>query len=456
MYQSSIKYGEKFVILRPKIEIHMFEYHTLTLPSGLRIVHQETDSRVGYCGFMVDCGTRHEQAPSQYGIAHFIEHILFKGTTSRDAWHINQRMESVGGELNAFTTKEDTTFYSAFLASDFPRACELLCDLLCHPTAPQHELEKEQEVVVEEIESYRDNPAELIYDVFEDRLFAGSSLGHNILGNEETVRSFDHVTCMEFIHQNYTPDRMVFFAYGSMKWEQVKRLVEKSFKAPHNPHNVGLRDGSEGLGESSEGLGESFEGLRECSEGLREGLLGEGPVVAGGSRHQSHCMLGCRTYPIGHANAATLALINNILGGPGMNSRLNQQLREKRGLVYTVESSITTFTDTGYFSIYFGCDHGDRDYCLRLCRKELKRIAETPLSQRQLETAKKQLKGQLGIGTANLENNALALAKQIMRRGAIESLEETCARIDAVTTEQVQTVASELFAADRLVTVVLA
>lgn len=448
MYQCSIKYGENLVFLRPKIEIHMFEYHTLTLPSGLRIVHQQTDSKVGYCGFMVDCGTRHEHGPSLYGIAHFIEHILFKGTTSRDAWHINQRMESVGGELNAFTTKEDTTFYSAFLASDFPRACELLCDLLCHPTAPQHELEKEQEVVVEEIESYRDNPAELIYDVFEDRLFANSPLGHNILGSEQTVRSFDHDTCMEFIHQNYTPDRMVFFAYGSMKWEQVKRLVSKYFTAPLNPHNGGVR-------ESSEGLGEGSEGLRESSEVLREGLLGEDPVVAGGVRHQSHCMLGCRTYPIGHPNAAALALINNILGGPGMNSRLNQQLREKRGLVYTVESNVTTFTDAGYFSIYFGCDHEDRDYCLRLCRKELNRMAETPLSQRQLEMAKKQLKGQLGIGTANLENNALALAKQIMRRGSIESLEETCARIDEVSVEQIQTVAAQLFAADQLVTVVL-
>lgn len=432
MYQCSIKYGEKLVFLRPKIEIHMFEYHTLTLPSGLRIVHQQTDSKVGYCGFMVDCGTRHEHGPSLYGIAHFIEHILFKGTTSRDAWHINQRMESVGGELNAFTTKEDTTFYSAFLASDFPRACELLCDLLCHPTAPQHELEKEQEVVVEEIESYRDNPAELIYDVFEDRLFANSSLGHNILGSEQTVRSFDHDTCMEFIHQNYTPDRMVFFAYGSMKWEQVKRLVTKYFNPDLDPN-----------------LNPNLDPNPNAEYGVRA------ESIESTSRHQSHCMLGCRTYPIGHPNAAALALINNILGGPGMNSRLNQQLREKRGLVYTVESNVTTFTDAGYFSIYFGCDHEDRDYCLRLCRKELNRMAETPLSQRQLEMAKKQLKGQLGIGTANLENNALALAKQIMRRGSIESLEETCARIDEVSVEQIQTVAAQLFAADQLVTVVL-
>lgn len=414
----------------------MFEYHTMTLPSGLRIVHQQVETKVGYCGIMVNCGTRNELNPSQYGIAHFIEHILFKGTKTRDAWHINQRMESVGGELNAYTTKEDTTFYSVFLSSDFPRACELVCDLLCHPTAPQQELKKEQEVVVEEIESYRDNPAELIYDLFENRLFAGSSLGHNVLGSEDTVRSFDHDTCMDFIRCNYTPDRMVFFAYGPMKWEQVQKLVTRYFDAtaPLYPPHRGMI-----LSQSNQPTADASMG------GQGEGL----------SRHQSHCMLGCRTYPIGHPNAAALALINNILGGPCMNSRLNQQLREKRGLVYTVESNLTTFTDTGYFSIYFGCDHQDRDYCMRLCHKELQRMAEKQLTPRQLEAAKKQLKGQLGIGTANLENNALSLAKQIMRRGVVESLEETCARIDAVSAEQIQSVASQLFTPDRLVTVVL-
>lgn len=436
----------------------MFEYHTLTLPSGLRIVHQHNDSPVGYCGFMVDCGTRHETDPAQFGIAHFIEHILFKGTRTRDAWHINQRMESVGGELNAFTTKEDTTFYSAFLSTDFPRACQLLCDLLCHPTAPQHELEKEQAVVVEEIESYRDNPAELIYDVFEDRIFAGSSLGHNILGSEQTVRSFDHETCMDFIHRNYSPDRMVFFAYGSMKWEQVIKEIKRSFDLTVTNIDTGYNSVTK---QNCKETLPPFEDLCPRCSGDKGGaepgvsLSEDTELCLENLRHQSHCMIGCRTYPIGHPNAATLALINNILGGPGMNSRLNQQLREKRGLVYTVESNITTFTDSGYFSIYFGCDHEDRDYCLRLCRKELKRISDVQLSRRQLENAKKQLKGQLAIGTANLENNALAMAKQIMRRGAIESLEETCTRIDAVTAEQIQEVASELFAESHLMTVVL-
>lgn len=199
----------------------------LTLPNGLRIVHQYRDSAVGYCGFMVDCGSRNETSSDYYGIAHFIEHILFKGTKKRDSWHINNRMESVGGELNAFTTKEETTFYTSFLDQDFPRACELLCDLVCNPTAPQHELEKEQEVVVEEIESYRDTPSELIYDEFENRLFAGHSLGHNILGSEETVRSFDSKKCLDFIAQHYTANSMVFFYYGKTSFKKVVRNVEK-------------------------------------------------------------------------------------------------------------------------------------------------------------------------------------------------------------------------------------
>lgn len=410
----------------------MFEYHTTTLQNGLRVVHRVTASPVGYCGFMVDCGTRLEADPGQFGMAHFIEHILFKGTRKRDAWHINQRMESVGGELNAFTTKEDTTFYASFLGKDFERACELLSDLVFHATAPQHELEKEQEVVIEEIESYRDNPAELIYDVFENRLFAGTSLGHNILGSEETVRSFGHDSCMSFLKRHYVPSRMVFFSYGPMSWDKVLRAVTRYA-------------GAEGNGDI-------------CAPAAPTQTVWpqeEIPTDDGEVRHQSHCMLGCQTFPYGHPDAAALSLLNNILGGPGMNSRLNQQLREKRGLVYTVESNLSTYTDNGYFCIYFGCDHEDRERCLRLCRRELQKMAEQPLSDRQLRAAQKQLKGQMGISTANLENNALSLAKQIMRQGRVLDLEEICRRVDSVTSLQLQDVAQRLFAPERMHEVVL-
>ncbi|MCR5362052.1 MAG: insulinase family protein [Bacteroidales bacterium] len=411
----------------------MTELQTLTLPNGLRIVHQNTSTGVAYCGFMVDCGTRHEQTAADFGMAHFVEHILFKGTRKRDAWHINQRLESVGGELNAFTTKEDTTFYAAFLPQDFAIACELLCDLICHPTAPQHELEKEREVVLDEIDSYRDTPADLIYDVFEDRLFAGTPLGHNILGSEATVRTFDHDRCISFIGRNYRPERMVFFAYGPMPWTTVVRLLTKHFDLAATASDMKNRVAADA----------------NAATGVAQATAD----ATFGAQHQAHCMLGCKAYPIGHKDAAALSLINNMLGGPGMNSRLNQQLREKRGLVYTVESTLTRFTDTGYFSIYFGCDHDDADRCLHLCRKELRRLIDQPLSPRQLKAAQKQFKGQMGIGTANLENNALSLAKSFLRLGRVETLADNCARIDAVTSEQIQRVASELFADGNLLEV---
>ncbi len=408
----------------------MLEYHTSTLPNGLRIVYGYNASTVGYCGFTVDCGTRHERQAKLFGMAHFIEHILFKGTRSRNAWHINQRMESVGGELNAFTTKEDTTFYASFLAEDFDRACELLSDLVFNATAPQHELEKEQEVVIEEIECYEDNPAELIYDVFEDRLLRGTPLGHNILGSRETVRSFDHDKCISFLREHYIPSKMVFFAYGPMPWDKVLHAVTKYCAA------------------QSDGIGSVPDPALSAES--------ETPAtISSENRHQSHCILGCPAYPFGHPNASALLLLNNILGGPGMNSRLNQQLREKRGLVYTVESSLSTFTDCGYLSIYFGCDHKDRDKCFRLCHNELQRLMDTPLTARQLLAAQKQLKGQMGIATANLENVALSMAKQILRYGRIVSLEEKCRSIDNVTAAQLQATAQELFTPDRLLSVVL-
>lgn len=414
----------------------MFDYHTLQLANGMRLVHCCAPVQVAYCGIMVNCGTRNELTPELYGIAHFIEHILFKGTRKRDSWHINNRMESVGGELNAFTTKEDTTFYSVFLPQDFGRAVELLFDLLYNATAPQHEIEKEREVVIEEIESYRDTPSELIYDLFEERLFAGTDLGHNILGTAETVRRFDSRMCLDFLARNYTPDRMVFFSYGPMKWDAVVRQVERYQPGEISTQNKEVPSGAVSLrGQAA--------------------VTPDEDVLTGGHFAQSHVIIGGPTYPIGHPNAAALALLNNLLGGPGMNSRLNLQLRERNGLVYTVESNLTSYTDAGYFSIYYGCDHYEEKRCERLCRRELQRLLSEPLSERQLQAAKKQLKGQMGIATANLENNAISLAKNIMRRGRIESLEEVCQRIDAVTSQQMQQVAEELFDESRLLTVVL-
>lgn len=409
-------------------------YQTLTTSAGLRVVYRHTETPVSYCGFMFDCGTRHEASPAQYGMAHFIEHILFKGTTKRDSWHINNRMESVGGELNAFTTKEETTFYSVFLDRDYDRAIELLCDLVCHPTAPEKELVKEQEVVIDEIMSYRDTPSELIYDEFENELFAGNTLGHNILGSEETVRSFHSEACLSFIHQHYTTSRSLFFFQGNIPLERVIKVLEKWYEFRPDQEIV-LPDTTQSIIDDNES--------------------DDTAINAEPCHNQAHVILGSRSYYIGHPNSAALALLNNILGGPGMNSKLNLALREQRGLVYTVESNINNYTDAGYFSIYFGCDHDDISKCLKLCHSQLDHFRNVRMTPSQLAAAQRQLRGQLGVSMANLENNAIALAKNMLRLGYVESLEETCARIDAVTPDLMQAVANEVFDKSRLHTTII-
>lgn len=426
-------HSDRFIEAMSASSTSRSSYQTLTTTAGLRVVYRHTDTPVSYCGFMFDCGTRNESGPAQFGMAHFIEHILFKGTQKRDSWHINNRMESVGGELNAFTTKEETTFYSVFLDRDYERAIELLCDLVCHPTAPEKELIKEQEVVIDEIMSYRDTPAELIYDEFENQLFDGSPLGHNILGSEATVKGFHSEACLAFIRQHYTTSRTIFFYQGAIDLEKVVKAVEKWY-------------------EKREGFDSADPILAAMS------LTEEEPVDIPEEEpchNQSHVILGAPSYHIGHPNSAALALLNNILGGPGMNSRLNLSLREKRGLVYTVESNINNYTDAGYFSIYFGCDHHDVSKCLKLCHTELEHFRNITMTPAQLAAAQRQLRGQLGVSQANLENNAIALAKNLLRLGHVESLEETCSRIDAVTPELIQQVANEVFDKTRLRTTII-
>lgn len=408
-------------------------YQTHTTTTGLRVVYRHADTPVSYCGFMFDCGTRHESSPEQYGIAHFIEHILFKGTQKRDSWHINNRMESVGGELNAFTTKEETTFYSVFLDRDYDRAIELLCDLTCHPTAPEKELIREQEVVIDEIMSYRDTPAELIYDEFENHLFAGNSLGHNILGSEETVRNFHSEDCLRFIGQHYTTPRSLFFFQGNIPSDKILKSLEKW----HEPRQASA---------SAEPSITSQPVAKDCE--LEASTTKP-------THNQSHVILGAPSYHIGHPNSAALALLNNIIGGPGMNSKLNLALREQRGLVYTVESNINNYTDAGYFSIYFGCDHHDVSKCLKLCHSQLEHFRNVTMTPSLLKAAQRQLRGQLGVSQANLENNAIALAKNMLRLGRVESLAETCARIDDVTPELIQQVANEVFDRSHLVTTII-
>ena len=359
-------------------------YHTHTLSNGLRIIHAQNQSAVAYCGYAIDAGTR-DEAENEQGMAHFVEHLIFKGTQKRHSWHILNRMEHVGGDLNAYTNKEETVVYSAFLVEHFPRAVELLTDIVFHSTYPQAEIDKEVEVIIDEIQSYEDTPSELIFDDFEELVFPNHPLGRNILGKPELLRQFKSEDALRFTNRYYRPDQMVFFVQGNVDFKRVVRLLEKAVS--DIPATVTDRNR------------------------FKPELYIPQNKTIHRDTHQAHVMIGCRSYDTHDKKRTALYLLNNILGGPGMNSRLNVALRERSGLVYNVEANLTSYTDTGIFSIYFGTDQEDVKRCIRLVHKELKRLREKPLSSTQLATAQKQIIGQIGVATDNFENNALNMAK---------------------------------------------
>lgn len=393
------------------------------LPNGLRIIHEPTLSKVAYCGFAIDAGTR-DEADHEQGMAHFVEHLIFKGTEKRKAWHILNRMENVGGDLNAYTNKEETVVYAAFLTEHLERAVELLGDIVFHSTFPQHEIEKETEVIIDEIQSYEDTPSELIFDDFEDMIFRNHPLGRNILGKPDLLRNFRTEHVLAFTGRYYHPDNMVFFVQGQYDFKKIVRLVEKY--------------------------------LSEIPAVVTDNRRTPLPVyvperlTVAKDTHQAHVMIGSRAYNAYDDKRTALYLLNNILGGPGMNSRLNVSLRERRGLVYTVESNLTSYTDTGVFCIYFGTDTEDLDTCLRLTYKELKRMREQKMTSSQLAAAKKQLIGQIGVASDNFENNALGMAKTFLHYNKYESPEQVFGRIEALTAELLMEVSNEMFAEEYL------
>jgi predicted Zn-dependent peptidase len=389
----------------------------LTLPNGLRIIHQPSASSVAYCGFAIDAGTRDERE-GEHGMAHFVEHLLFKGTQKRKAWHILNRMENVGGDLNAYTNKEETVVYSAFLTEHFGRAVELLADIVFRSTFPQREVDKEVEVIIDEIQSYEDTPSELIFDDFEDLLFRGHPLGHNILGSPELLRGFSGADALAFVQRYYHPANMVFFVWGNIPFKQVVRQVERY------------------AGEVP--AGERMEGRTPPPLYIPE------KMVVNKETHQAHVLMGRCSYAAGDERRTALYLLNNMLGGPGMNSLLNVSLRERRGLVYNVESNLTSYTDTGVFSIYFGSDPDDVEMCLKLVRKELRRLCERRLSAVQLAAARKQLIGQIGVASDNNENNALGMGKHFLHYNRYEQPEEIFRRIEALTPDTLWEVANEM------------
>lgn len=404
---------------------------TVTLDNGLRIVTDRRPGQVVYCGIAVDAGTRH-QLDDESGMAHFIEHMSFKGTTRRRSWHIINRMESVGGDLNAYTGKEHTVYYCSTLRQHLGRALELLFDITLHSTYPQHELEKEVEVVADEIESYNDSPAELIYDDFEAQLFPRHPLGRNILGDAQRLRQYSSADLQRFANRLYHPSRMVLFVYGDVALKDVLRGKWRKIaeREPFCPQP-----------------------LIPASQ-PPSSLAAPQQLTVSKNTHQAHVVTGCQTYALSDSRYMGLYLLNNILGGPGMNSRLNLSLRERRGLVYTVESCLTGYTDVGVWTTYLGCDHNDVERCLKLMRQELDRLVDSPLSPTVLAGAKQQLRGQVALSWENGENVAIGMGRRMLHLGQTLTLQQYCEQIDALDATQLWDIAQQTFAPQRMLTLV--
>ena len=431
------------------------KYNTYTLDNGLRIIHLPSDSKVVYCGYQINAGTRNEE-PGEEGLAHFCEHVTFKGTERRKAWHILNCLESVGGDLNAYTNKEGTVYYSAILKEHIARAVDLLTDIVFHSVYPQAEIDKEVEVICDEIESYNDSPAELIYDEFENIIFKDSPLGHNILGTAEQVRSFKTEDALRFTRKLYRPDNAIFFAYGDIDFKKLVKLL-KTLNMEHGTLNFMNSKTSETptaemeAGDANHKVQSSK--FKVQSKEVQSKVEGQ-TIVMQKNTHQAHVMIGTRAYDVNDSRRMPLYLLNNMLGGPGMNAKLNLALREHNGLVYTVESTMAAYGDTGIWSIYFGCDEHDVKRCLRLVRKELDKFMLKPLSEAQLKAAKKQIKGQIGVACDNRENFALDFGKSFLHYGWEKNVDRLYEQVDEITAEQIQAVAKELFDKDRLTTLI--
>ncbi len=409
------------------------DYNIFTLPNGLRIIHLPSTSPVLYCGYGINAGTR-DELPGEEGLAHFCEHTTFKGTARRKAWHILNCLERVGGDLNAFTTKEDTVYYASILGEHLARAVDLLTDIVFNSSYPQQEIDKEVEVICDEIESYNDSPAELIYDDFEGMVFRGHPLGHNILGQAEQLRTYTTADALRFTRRYYRPDNAVFFAYGDIDFQKLVKLLQRA----------------------TSGLGENSTPKITTSENSTADLPAYSPqeLTVDRNTHQTHVLIGTRTYSVFNEKRMALYLLNNILGGPGMNARLNMSLRERNGLVYTAESSMVNYSDTGVWSVYFGCDPHDLARCRRLVRKELDRLMLRPMSLSQLSAAKKQLKGQVAVASDSRESFALGFAKSFLHYGWRKDVARLFAQIDALTPGDLQAVANEVFAKEQLTTLI--
>lgn len=397
--------------------------NSLTLNNGLRVVYAPSPTNTVYLGLALDAGTRDEK-DGESGMAHFAEHLSFKGTDKRTSRQIITYMESVGGDLNAFTGKEETVYYCTCQKEHFSRAMDLLFDVVFHSKYPQEEMDKEVEVVIDEIESYNDSPSELIYDDFEAMLFQGHPLGRSILGNAERLRAYKTEDVQNYTSRLYVPSNAVLFVYGNVSEKEILRRI---------PDDV--------LSEAGQRI--------VTDETILRPYAPQSKVIEKNT-HQAHIMMGARAFGGMHPKHLALFLANNILGGPGLSSRLNLALREKRGLVYTVESTLTTYTDTGVWAIYFGCDHHDAEKCKRIVKRELQRLCDAPLSEKALNAAKRQIIGQIALSYDNFESVAIGMGKRMLHYGRTQTKEQFIARIQALTAEQVWDAAREIFNPENL------
>ena len=410
-----------------------------SIANGLRVLHLADNMPITYVGVAIDAGTR-DELPDESGMAHFVEHLLFKGTKRRRAWHIINWLESVGGQLDAYTTKEETYIYATVPTEYTERAIVLLADIVLNSTFPENEIEKERDVVLDEIQSYNDSPSELIYDEFEELLFPHDPIGRNILGTEQSLETFNSQRIQAFVRRNYTPDRMVLFAMGNMKPDWLAKKVEKYFTAT----------------KFSPKLGEMIEDQRGVQIFLtphssflnhRQTPQPYTPAHRTTPRdtYQAHCIIGNRGIAMNTEERLTMLLLNNILGGPNMSSRLNLALRERNGLCYTIESNVTNYTDTGVWNIYFGCDPRNLAKAKRLCIQQLDLFYTKPLNDKQLATAKRQLRGQVLIGNQNKENLILGLSKAYLHGFELKPDNEHFRFIDSLTANDLQQLAQRIF-----------
>lgn len=402
----------------------MNQYKVKTLENGIRVIHQPVrNSKIVHCGFALDIGSRDEK-PHQVGIAHFWEHMAFKGTKKRKTFHILNRLDSVGGELNAYTTKEKIFFHASVLEQYLDKAMDLLVDITFQSIFPERQIEKERQVILEEMAMYKDSPEDDIQDQFDEIIFSGHPLGNNILGTEESLKSFTRQHFLEFLEENLDTERTVFSIVGDIPEKKLERYIKKYL--------------------------EPIEYHKRKRERIPFKLYEPNTLNFNKEISQSQCAIGTTAYPIHHPKRLPFFMLVNILGGPGMNSRLNMALREKHGFVYAIDAGYHPFTDTALFSIFFGTDPGQLPKSIKLVKKELKKLQDKPLGSLQLHVAKQQLMGQLAMAEENNMNYMLMLGRSLLDKDKIESLDELFEQIKQIKAKDLQDTAHEIFAEDRL------